>query len=118
MPGLRAVPILGSPTNSTHSIPLLLAHSNGIPAIDVQMRDTSAHIFHVSSGGTMLQLESAAGQAGHSNRVILGAVSNEITSCRFTPELAHSNFVSRAGFLIHSNASATFQWIGLNAEAG
>ncbi len=118
MPGLKAVPILGSPTNSTHSIPLFVPHSNGIPTIDIQMRDTNAHLFHVASAGTMLQLESAFSQPAHSNRITLGTRSNQLASFRFTPELAQSDFVSRAGFVIHSNACATFQWMGLNAEAG
>jgi Concanavalin A-like lectin/glucanases superfamily len=118
LPGLQAVPILGSPTNSTHSIPIFLPHSNGIPSIDMQMRDTNASIFHVAAGGTMLQLESAVSQPGHSNRITLGAVSNQLASFRFMPELAHSNFVPRVGFVVHSNACATFQWMGLNAEGG
>jgi hypothetical protein len=118
MPGLKAVPILGSPTNSTHSIPIFLPHSNGIPSIDMLMRDTNASIFHAAAGGTLLQLESAVSQPGHSNRITLGAVSNQLSSFRFTPDLAHSNFVPRVGFVVHSNACATFQWMGLNAEAG
>ena len=47
LPGLQAVPILGSPTNSTRSIPILLPVAGGIPAIDIHMRDTNANVFHV-----------------------------------------------------------------------
>ena len=115
MPGLRATPILGSPTNSTRSIPILLPISNGIPAIDIHMRGSNANIFHVAAGGTMLQLEMADSTPGLSNRVRLTAISNQLSSFRFTPQAAVSNFVPRIGFTISNRACATFQWIGLDA---
>jgi hypothetical protein len=118
LPGLQAVPILGSPTNSTRSIPVFLPISNGIPDIDIQMRDTNANIFHVAAGGTMLQLETAVGQPGLSNRIRLGAVSNQLVSFRFTPQTASSNFTPKVGFVISNKAHAAFQWMGLSGEGG
>jgi hypothetical protein len=58
------------------------------------------------------------GTPGHSNRITLGGHSNQLASFRFTPQAAHSNFVSRVGFQVHSNASANFQWMGLAGEGG
>ncbi len=115
MPGLSAVPILGSPTNRTRGIPLLVPMSNGIPAIDIHMRGTNANAFHFAAGGTMLQLEMPESSPGHSNRVRLTTVSNQLSSFRFTPQQAHSNFTPRIGFALSNGASATFQWIGLEA---
>lgn len=115
MPGLRAIPILGSPTNHTRGIPLLVPMSNGIPAIDIHMRGSNANAFHVAAGGTMLQLEMPESSPGHSNRVRLTTISNQLSSFQFTPQQAHSNFTPRIGFALGNGASATFQWIGLNA---
>jgi hypothetical protein len=118
LPGLKAIPILGSPTNLTRSIPLIVPHSNGIPTINVNTRDTNGHIFHVAAGGTMLQLETASDEPARSHRVTLGLHSNQLASFRFTPQGAHSNFIPRVGFVVHSNASAAFQWMGLAGEGG
>jgi hypothetical protein len=118
LPGLRAAPILGSPTNSTRSIPLLVPHSNSIPTINIHTRDTNGHIFHAAANGTMLQLESLSGFPAHSNRVTLGMHSNTLSSFRYVPQFAHSNFIPRAGFVVHSNACAAFQWLGLLGEGG
>ena len=115
LPGLKAIPILGTPTNRTRSIPILLPISNGIPAIDIHMRGTNANIFHVAAGGTMLQLEMAGSTPGHSNRIRLTAISNQLSSFRFTPQAAISNFTPRIGFAISNGACATFQWLGLAA---
>ena len=118
LPGLRAVPIFGSSTNRTRSIPLLLPLTNELPVINVQTRDTNGHIFHVAQGGTMLQLESMQGTPGHSNRFTLGLHSNLLASFRYTPQVTHSNFISRVGMSIHSNASVSFQWAGLAGQGG
>ncbi len=118
LPGLRAVPILGSSTNRTRGIPLVLPLTNGLPDITMHTRDTNAHIFHVAQGGTMLQLEAHAGQPGQSSRITLGLRTNQIASFRFTPQGNQGNFTPRAGFALHANAGATFQWIGLDAEDG
>jgi hypothetical protein len=115
LPGLKAIPILGTPTNRTRSIPILLPISNGIPAIDIHMRGTNANVFHVAAGGTMLQLEMAGSTPGHSNRIRLTAISNQLSSFRFTPQSAISNFTPRIGFAISNGACATFQWLGLDA---
>lgn len=118
LPGVRAVPMLGSPTNRTRSIPLLFPASNSIPEITVHQRGTNAHLFHAAAGGTMLQLDCASGQPGLSNRIRLSAVSNRLSSFRFIPEAAASNFTPRIGFQLATNASAVFQWMGLSGEAG
>ncbi len=115
LPGLKAIPILGTPTNLTRSIPILLPISNGIPAIDIHMRGSNANVFHVAAGGTMLQLEMAGSTPGHSNRIRLTAISNQLSSFRFTPQTAISNFTPRIGFAISNGACATFQWLGLDA---
>ena len=115
LPGLKAIPILGTPTNLTRSIPVLLPISNGIPAIDIHMRGSNANVFHVAAGGTMLQLEMPDSVPGHSNRIRLGAISNQLSSFRFTPQAAVSNFTPRIGFVISNSACATFQWLGLDA---
>ncbi len=115
LPGLKAIPILGTPTNRTRSIPILLPISNGIPAIDIHMRGSNANVFHVAAGGTMLQLEMAGSTPGHSNRISLTAISNQLSSFRFTPQAAISNFTPRIGFAISNGACATFQWLGLDA---
>ncbi len=117
LPGLRAFPILGSPTNLTRSIPVLLPMSNGIPAIDIHMRGSNANVFHVAAGGTMLQLEMPDSVPGLSNRVRLTAISNQLSSFRFTPQAAISNFTPRIGFVISNRACATFQWLGLEAAS-
>lgn len=118
LPGLRAVPILGSPANFTRSIPLLVPHSNSIPTINIHTRDTNGFIFHAAEGGTLLQLESLRSFPAHSNRVTLGMHSNKLSSFRYVPQFAHSNFIPRVGFVVHSNACAAFQWLGLAGEGG
>jgi len=117
LPGLRAFPILGSPTNLTRGIPVLLPISNSIPAIDIHMRGSNANVFHVAAGGTMLQLEMPDSTPGLSNRVRLTTISNQLSSFRFTPQQAVSNFTPRIGFAISNGASATFQWVGLEASS-
>jgi Concanavalin A-like lectin/glucanases superfamily len=121
-PGLRAVVPLGSSANRTRSIPVFLLHSNNFAHsnLTVQMNVRAAHsnLFHVSDNGISLQLESMQGTAGHSNRITLGTHSNQLASFRFTPQAAHSNFISRVGMSIHSNASVTFQWAGLAGQGG
>lgn len=118
LPGVRPVTPLGSPDNSTRSVPVFLPHSNAIPSISMNVRDTNAYLFHAAAGGTMLQMEFTGGQVGARDQVQLGAHSNELASFRFTPQNAHSNFIPRIGFTIHSNACATFQWMGLTSESG
>jgi hypothetical protein len=115
LPGLQATPILGSSTNSTRGIPVFLPISNGVPAIDIHMRGTNANLFHVAAGGTMLQLEMPESMAGLSNRIRVGAISNQLSSFRFTPQASFSNFTPRIGFTISNGACATFQWLGLDA---
>jgi len=117
MPGVRAIPILGSPTNLTRGIPVLLPISNGIPAIDIHMRGSNANVFHVAAGGTMLQLEMPDSTPGLSNRIRLTTISNQLSSFRFTPQQAISSFTPRIGFAISNGASATFQWLGLGASS-
>jgi hypothetical protein len=79
------------------------------------MRGSNANVFHAAAGGTMLQLEMPDSVPGHSNRIRLGAMSNQLSSFRFTPQAAHSNFTPKVGFVISNNACATFQWLGLEA---
>jgi len=121
-PGLRAVVPLGSSINRTRSIPVFLAHSNNFAhsniTIQMNVRATHSNLFHVSDNGISLQLESMQGAPGHSNRITLGGRSNQLTSFRFTPQAAHSNFIPRVGFQIHSNASTVFQWMGLSGDGG
>jgi hypothetical protein len=120
-PGLLHVPPIGSRYNSTRSVPVLLALSNPAAsnlAIQVNVRGSNTHIFHAAAGGTLLQLESRQDVPGQSNRITLGVHSNQLASFRFIPQAAHSNFTPRIGFSIHSNASATFQWMGLKGEGG
>ncbi len=121
LPGLRAIPVLGSPTNITHSIPLILPLSNSLPTVNIHTRDTNGHVFHVAGGGTMMQLEFAHGTRGVSNRVTLGAISNRLSSFRFTPQASLgtvSNFTPRIGFVISNRACAAFQWVGLEGQGG
>ncbi len=118
MPGVRSVPILGSPDNLTRSVPIFVPISNGIPDINIQMRGTNENIFHVAAGGTMLQLDMARSLSGMSNRIELGVISNQLSSFRFIPQVAITNFTPRIGFQLGSNACAAFQWIGLDGEGG
>jgi hypothetical protein len=118
LPGLRAIPQLGSPTNHTRSIPILLPMSNNIPAIDVHMRGTNGNVFHLAAGGTMLQLQMAQSTPGSSNRFRVGIVSNQLDSFRFTPQIAISNLTPKIGFQVSSNSCAAFQWMGLAGEGG
>lgn len=115
LPGVRAFPILGSPTNRTRGIPILLPISNGVPAINIHMRGSNANVFHVAAGGTLLQLEMPNSVPGLSNRIGVSAISNQLSSFRFTPQQAVSNFAPRVGFVISNGACATFQWLGLDA---
>jgi hypothetical protein len=103
-------------TDESHAEhPILLPISNGIPAIDIHMRGSNANVFHVAAGGTMLQLEMPDSTPGHSNRIRLSAISNQLSSFRFTPQAAISNFTPKIGFAISNGACATFQWLGLDA---
>jgi hypothetical protein len=125
LPGLSAISPVGSRNNQTRSVPVflslsnLVSLSNALPTVNVNVRGSNSHVFHAGLGGTLLQLEMpGGGPAGHSNQIALGAHSNRLTSFRFKPQVAHSNFIPKIGFTIHSNACATFQWIGLTGESG
>lgn len=117
LPGLRAIPPVGSPHNQTRSVPVFLPLSNAVPNINVNVRDTNAYIFHAGVNGTLLQLEMPQGHSGARDQIKLGTASNQLTGFRFTPQNSVSNFVPKIGFQISTGACATFQWLGLAGEA-
>ena len=120
-PGLAPLSPVGSPDNFTRGVPVFLAISNNVsisntlPVITVNVRDTNAHIFHAAANGTLLQLEVSRGQPATSNQIRLGAISNQLASFQFRPQVTISNFIPRIGFAISNGACATFQWLGLEA---
>jgi hypothetical protein len=124
LPGLAAITPIGSPYNYTRSVPVFLSLSNRVsisnllPTVNVNIRGSNSHVFHAGLNGTLLQLEMPGAPAGISNQIQLGATSNQLTSFRFKPQVAISNFIPKIGFTFGSNACATFQWMGLAGEGG
>jgi hypothetical protein len=124
LPGLAAITPIGSPYNYTRSVPVFLSLSNRVsisnllPTVNVNIRGSNSHVFHAGLNGTLLQLEMPGAPAGISNQIQLGAISNQLTSFRFKPQVAISNFIPKIGFTLGSNACATFQWMGLTGEGG
>ena len=118
LPGLQEISPLGSPFNSTHTVPVFLPITNEMPAVELNVRGTNRYLFHAACGGTLLQLELPEGHAGDRDRVQIGTLSNQLASFRFTPQNARTDLVSRIGFQFTPQSSAVFRWDGLVAPAG
>jgi hypothetical protein len=120
LPGLRAMVPLGSATNRTHSIPVFLQPSDASAytnlSVQMNVRSSRSSFFHVSDNGISLQMESTQGSPGHANQIRLGTRANRLSSFRYIPHGADTNFTTRVGMLFQTNSGATFEWKGLRSE--